>query len=129
MLQCHIKIRENVLYGKCSKISNSSCLLKRHRQTVQTQIRLLLKKQTIWVFPVCLFSQTFFRSSLIWVFPVCLFSQAFCEFQPENQHVLENRKRVRNFRTFKVSMFSTKICFGFSEETTLLITQSIYYDE
>ena len=33
-------------YGKCSKISNTSCLLKKSRQTVQTQIRLLLKKQS-----------------------------------------------------------------------------------
>ena len=32
-------------YGRCSKISNKSCLSKRPRQTVQTQIRLLLKKQ------------------------------------------------------------------------------------
>ena len=33
-------------YGKCSKIINTSCLTKRPRQTVQTQIRLLLKKQS-----------------------------------------------------------------------------------
>ena len=33
------------LYGKCSKISNT-CLPKRPRQTAQSQIRLLLKKQS-----------------------------------------------------------------------------------
>ena len=33
------------VYGKCSKISNTSCLAKKHRQTVQTKIILLLKKQ------------------------------------------------------------------------------------
>ena len=46
------------------KTSNTSCLPKRHRQTVQTQIRLLLKKQSDQGLP-CL---------LLW--------QAFCEFQP-----------------------------------------------
>ena len=45
-------------YGKCSKISNTSWLPKRHRQTVQTQI------------------------SLIQGLPYLLFRQAFCEFQP-----------------------------------------------
>ena len=34
------------MYGKCSKISNTSCLPNRPRQTRQTQIRLLLKKQS-----------------------------------------------------------------------------------
>ena len=34
------------IYGKFSKISNTSCLQKRPRQTVQTHIRLLLKKQS-----------------------------------------------------------------------------------
>ena len=33
-------------YGICSKISNISCLYSRPRQTVQSQIRLLLKKQS-----------------------------------------------------------------------------------
>ena len=52
-------------YSKCSKISNTSCLLKRpSRQTAQTQIRLLLKKQSDQDLP-CL-----------------LFWQVFCEFQP-----------------------------------------------
>ena len=46
------------------KISNTSCLLKRPRQTAQTQIRLLLKKQSDQDLP-CL-----------------LFWQVFCEFQP-----------------------------------------------
>ena len=33
-------------YSKCSKISNVGCLPKRPGQTVQSQIRLLLKKQS-----------------------------------------------------------------------------------
>ena len=37
---------EILRYGKFSKILNTSWLLKRSRQTVQTQIRLLLKKQS-----------------------------------------------------------------------------------
>ena len=36
----------HVMYGKCSKIPNTSCLPNRHRQTALTQIRLLLKKQS-----------------------------------------------------------------------------------
>ena len=36
----------NSSYDKCFKISNTSCLLKRPRQTVQSQIRQLLKKQS-----------------------------------------------------------------------------------
>ena len=42
-------------YGKCSKISNTSCLPKRPRETKQTQIRLLLKKQSDQVLPCLLF--------------------------------------------------------------------------
>ena len=41
--------------GKCSKISNTSCLPKRRRQTGQTQIRLLLKKQSDQGLPCLLF--------------------------------------------------------------------------
>ena len=36
----------SLMYGKCSKISNTSHLPKKPSQTVQTQIRLLLKKQS-----------------------------------------------------------------------------------
>ena len=57
----HIRVQH---YNKCSKISNTGYLLKRHRQTVQTQIRLLLKKQSDQGL-LCL-----------------LFWQEFCEFQP-----------------------------------------------
>ena len=47
MLQFNrIKIGEECTYGKCSNFSDTSCLLKRSRQTVQTQIRLLRKKQS-----------------------------------------------------------------------------------
>ena len=35
----------NFIYGKCSKILNTICLPKRSKQTGQTQITLLLKKQ------------------------------------------------------------------------------------
>ena len=44
-----------LLYGKCSKISNTSRLPKRHRQTAQIQIRLLLKKQSDQVLLCLLF--------------------------------------------------------------------------
>ena len=71
-----------------SKISNTSCLPKKPRQTAQTQIRLLLKKQSDQGLP-CL-----------------LFWQAFCEFQlsQKTNIFFANRKRkVFNiFRTFTV---------------------------
>ena len=35
-----------LVYSKCSEILNTNCLLKRPRQKRQTQIRLLLKKQS-----------------------------------------------------------------------------------
>ena len=56
-------------YGKCSKILNTSCLPKRSRQTLQTQIRLLLK-----------------ISGLIRVFPVCY---KFVNSSHENQHFIK----------------------------------------
>ena len=37
---------EAYIYGKCSKILNTNCLQKKPRQTGQTQIRLLLQKQS-----------------------------------------------------------------------------------
>ena len=40
----HVSIKCKVQYGRCSEILNTSCMLIRPRQTVQTQIRLLLKK-------------------------------------------------------------------------------------
>ena len=40
----------NYTYGKCSKISNTSCVPKRLRQTVQIQIR---RSSLIRIFPVC----------------------------------------------------------------------------
>ena len=43
--------------GKCSKISNASYLPKKSTQTVQTQIRLLLKKQSDQGLPWLLFWQ------------------------------------------------------------------------
>ena len=51
-------------YCRCSKILNTSCLPKGPRQTVKSQVRLLLKKQSEQVL-LCL-----------------LFRQAFCELQP-----------------------------------------------
>ena len=45
----------HVLQGKCSKVSNTSFLPKRTRQTVQTQIRLLLKKLSDQGLPCSLF--------------------------------------------------------------------------
>ena len=42
-------------YSRCSKISNTNRIPKRSRQTVQTQIRLLLKKQSDQRLPYLLF--------------------------------------------------------------------------
>ena len=71
-------------------ISNTSCLTKRPRQTVQTQIRLLLKKQSVHGLP-CL-----------------LFYRHFVNFSPDNQQ--EEEKSVRNFRTFTVVKIVTICC-------------------
>ena len=46
-------------YGKRSKILNTSCLPKRPRQTGQSQIRLLLKKQSDQGLPSLVFWQVF----------------------------------------------------------------------
>ena len=46
--------------GKC-KIVNTSCRVKRPRQTGQTQIRLLLKKQSDQCLPCLLFRQAFWE--------------------------------------------------------------------
>ena len=50
-----IKILEECIYGRCSKTSNTSCQPKISRQTVQIQIRLLLKKQSDQDLPCLLF--------------------------------------------------------------------------
>ena len=67
-------------------IELTSCLLKRSRQTAQTQIRLLLKKQSDQGLP-CL-----------------LFWEASFEFQPWKPILRE--KSVRNFRTITVIMIA-----------------------
>ena len=48
-------IEAECVYGKCSKVLKTSCLLKRPRQTAQTQIRPLLKKQYDQGLPCLLF--------------------------------------------------------------------------
>ena len=48
-------------YDKCSKISNTSYLPKRHRQIGQIQIRLLLKKQSVQGLPYLLLWQEIFE--------------------------------------------------------------------
>ena len=68
-----------------TKVLNSSGLQKRTRQTVQTQNRLLLKKQSEQVFPVYIYEKHFVNSKL------------------DNQHFIENRKIcVLSFRTFTI---------------------------
>ena len=42
-------------YGRCSKLLNTSCVSGRPRQTMQIQIRLLLKKQSDQGLPCLLF--------------------------------------------------------------------------
>ena len=71
-------------YSKCFKVLNTSFLPKRRRQTAQTQIRLLLKKQSDHGIPCLLFKQAFYEISAL------------------KTHILfEHRKRsVRNFRIF-----------------------------
>ena len=44
-------------YCKCSKVLNNSCMSERPSQTEQTQIRLLLKKQSDQGLPCLLFGQ------------------------------------------------------------------------
>ena len=45
----------SVVYGKCSEILNTTFIERRHRQTAQTQVILLLKKQSDLVLPCLLF--------------------------------------------------------------------------
>ena len=65
-----------VSYGRFSKILNTNYLQKRPRQTMHTQIRLLLKKQ--------------FDQGL----PCLLFLQAFCQFRHDNPHFTREEKGV-----------------------------------
>ena len=55
ILQTNITEYLRVSYGKCSKILSNSFLGKRPMQTVQTQIRLHLKKQSDQGLPCLLF--------------------------------------------------------------------------
>ena len=87
------------MYGKCSKISNTSCLpKKRLRQTGQTQIRLLLEKQSDQGLPC------FLQKQSDRVFPVCYCKKHFMNSIPDYQHFIyeQNEKSVRNFGTFTV---------------------------
>ena len=56
---CLKRVKKNVYKnaGKHSNFLNTSVLPKRHRQTVQTQIRLLLKKQPDQSLPCLLLKQ------------------------------------------------------------------------
>ena len=80
-------------HGKCFKISNTNCLQKRPRQTAQTQIRLLLKKQSdqgLHCFIVCYSDKRLVNSAL------------------KTNVLFENRKKkdlsVRNCRRFIVNL-------------------------
>ena len=76
-------------YSKCSKILNYSYLSKRHRQTVQTHLRLHLKKQSDLGLPCLLLEKNFVTSSA------------------DNQYFVceQKKKSVRNFRTFTVCVY------------------------
>ena len=52
LVEHEARLPEDKSLGKCSQISNTSCLL---RQTGQTQIRQLLKKQSDQGLPCLLF--------------------------------------------------------------------------
>ena len=79
-------VQVHTVYGKCVKISNTSCLLKQPKQTGQPQIRLLLKKHTDQGLPCLLFWHSFVNSS------------------PKNQHFIWEQKElsVQNFKTFSI---------------------------
>ena len=74
-MDVQIYLDNKISYSKCSKISNTSCLPKQPRQTVQTQIRLMK------------------------VFPVCYSDIHFVNSSPENQHFIweQKEKSVQNF--------------------------------
>ena len=67
------KIGSSFSFGKCSKISNISCLQKRTRQTVKTEIS--LKKQSDQGLPCLLFRQVFVNSSLDNQYFICEYSK------------------------------------------------------
>ena len=61
--KAHQKFPACKMYGKYSKISNTSCLPKRLRQTGHTQIRLLLKNQSDQDLPFCFSGKRVVNSS------------------------------------------------------------------
>ena len=73
-----IHVLISALYSKCSKVSNTSCLVKRSRQTVQTQtsllFQLLLKKQSDQGLPCLLFWQAF--SDLVTLVKLFIFNKS-----------------------------------------------------
>ena len=75
-------------YKKCSKFFNTSYLPKRPRQTGQTQMRLLLKKQSDQVFHVCYSDKHFVISS------------------PETNLLFQNRKR----KVFEIKEIYCECC-------------------
>ena len=87
-IDCLSTCKYKVLQNKCSKISNTGCLPKMPRQTVQTQIRLLLKKQ----------SDQGLRSLFAFLTSVFRF---FVNSSPENKYFLWERRKV----------FKTRIIF------------------
>ena len=86
-----------LFYGKCSKILNTSCMLKQPRQTGQTQIRLLLKKQSDQGLP-CL-----------------LLGHPFCDFLSLKPtfYLRTERESVQSFRTFTVYFIFREFFEGF----------------
>ena len=72
----------------CSKIANTSCLPKRPRQTGQSLIRLLLKKQSDQGLPWLLFWQESLKINILFVR------------EPKE-------KSIQNFRTFTVMQLDT----------------------
>ena len=114
------------VYGKCSKISNITCRPKRPRQTGQTQIRLLLKKQSdqglacllfltriLWI-PALIFNilfRTERESSLIRIFPVWYSDKNFVNSSPDIQHFIWKAFKILEHIPYCSSLVSI-LCFS-----------------
>ena len=96
----------NRSYSKCSNISNTSCLPKRPRQTVQTQIRLLLKK----------LSQKFGNDLKIRTWPVFYDALPFCKTWMKLLHPLKSYQLETKSVTMQTPTWS--LCVDHASQAT-----------